>query len=361
MIEQRFGEAAGPLSLGVEEELMILDARTLDQVGAVATLIAAVEGDTLPGSLKTELFASIVELNTGICRGVAECADALAGLRRAALAAAGRHGLALAAAGTHPFAPPEEQPIVDEERYTSFVAYAGISARRQGVQGLHVHVGMPSGEACWRALEWMLPWLPLVLALSANSPWLAGRLTGFASNRAPVLAELPRAGAPPALGSYAGWEAWVERLVEIGVTADYTRIWWDVRPHPRFGTLEIRIPDQPTALAATVALVALVQALAAVALESPAAEPYDRGHYAQNRWAAARFGPDAELIHPDGTRALRVPELWRELLELVAPAAEGLATLGLLEAVDPARCEGGLQLGGDAREATAGIVARTVD
>ena len=187
MIEARFGEAAGPLSLGVEEGLMILDAESLDQVGAVAALLGEVEGLALPGSLKTELFASIVELNTGVCGSVAECEAALAELRRAAFEAAGRHGLTLAAAGTHPFALPEEQPVVDEERYTTFVDYAGISARRQGVQGLHVHVGMPTGAACWGVLEWMLPWLPLVLALSANSPWLGGRLTGFASNRAPEI------------------------------------------------------------------------------------------------------------------------------------------------------------------------------
>jgi carboxylate-amine ligase len=350
-----------PLTLGVEEELMILDPASLDQVGRVADLLAAVEGRKLPGSLKTELFASIVELNTGVCAGIDEAAAAVEALRRAATEAAGGLGLALAAAATHPFARPEAQPVVGEERYTAFVGYAGISARRQGVQGLHVHVGMPSGEECWRALEWLLPWLPLVLALSANSPYLAGEATGLASNRAPVLAELPRAGAPPALGSYAGWQEWVDRLVELGVTADYTRIWWDARPHPRFGTLEVRMPDQPTAAGRTVVFAALVQALAAAALEAPPCAPCDRGHYAQNRWAAARFGPQAELIHPDASRALRVPELWSELLELLRPFARGLGTLELLESVDPTRCEADLQLAaGDPRAAAAGLVARTL-
>src|SRR5262249_17881553 len=102
----------------------------------------------------------------------------------------------LAAAGSHPFARPEDQAIVQEERYTSFEAYGGVTVRRQGVQGLHVHVGMPSADECWRCLEEILPWLPVVLALSANSPWLAGVRTGMASSRAPVLAELPRAGGP---------------------------------------------------------------------------------------------------------------------------------------------------------------------
>ncbi|HET8605568.1 MAG TPA: YbdK family carboxylate-amine ligase [Gaiellaceae bacterium] len=360
MIEQHFGEAP-PLSLGVEEELMILDPDSLDQVGGVLELLDEVGARPLPGELKTELFASVVEAATPVCADVGEAGAALGELRRAAAEAAAARGFALACAATHPFARPEAQPIVDEERYTSFVGYAGISARRQGVQGLHVHVGMPSGEDCWRALEWMLPWLPLVLALSANSPWLAGRLTGLASNRAPVLAELPRAGAPPAFGSYAGWEAWVERLVDLGVAADYTRIWWDARPHPRFGTLEVRMPDQPTALAQTVRFAAVVQALAATALEAaPPAAPHDRGFFQQNRWAAARFGPEAELIHPDGTRAARVPELWDDLLARLEPAARALGTLGLLEEVDAQTCEGAGQLEGDARDVTARIVARTL-
>jgi carboxylate-amine ligase len=352
--------ASRPLTLGVEEELMILDAATLDQAGAVQALLDGVAGRELPGALKTELFASVVELATGVCADVAEADAAVRALRTAAAEAAAAHGLALAAAGTHPFARPEAQPVVDEQRYTAMVGFFGIAARRQGVQGLHVHVGMPSGEEAWNALEWLLPWLPLVLALSANSPWLAGEQTGLASNRAPVLTELPRAGAPPALGSYAGFVEWVDRLAELGVMPDYTRLWWDVRPHPRLGTLEIRMPDQPTSAAATTRLVALVQALAATGLESDAT-PFDRGLYAQNRWTAARFGPEAQLIHPDATRVAPVPELWGELLDVLRPTADRLGTTALLEELDPATCEGAAQLAtGDPRTAAAELVARTL-
>ena len=193
MIPARFGESP-PLSLGVEEELMIVDASTYEQVAAVDRIIRGVEGRELPGRIKTELFASVFETNTDVCTSIAEVDVALPALRRAAAEAAEREGLAIAAAATHPFAKPEGQPIVKEERYVTFVAYGGISVRRQGVQGLHVHVGMPSAEECWQCLEAILPWLPVVLALSANSPWFAGELTGMASNRAPVLAELPRSG-----------------------------------------------------------------------------------------------------------------------------------------------------------------------
>ncbi len=366
MIEHAFGERT-PLSLGVEEELMILDRSTLDQVAAVDRIVSGVSARGLPGLAKTELFASVFELNTPPFETAREAEDALVALRRAAAEVADAEGLAVAAAGTHPFAKPEAQPIVKEERYVTFVGYGGISVRRQGVQGLHVHLAMPSAEQCWAVLEGMLPWLPVVLALSANSPWFAGELTGMASNRAPVLAELPRAGAPPAFGSYAGWEAWVERLVDLGVTQDYTRIWWDVRPHPKLGTLEVRMPDQPTDVRRSIAFAALLQALAHTLLTEPGPgprsvnDPGGRGDYAQNRWAAARFGPKAELIHPDGERVARASELGRELLELVAPAADALGSGDLLERLDPDGCEADVQARASSpQDAAADLVARSL-
>ncbi len=365
-IAQRFGESA-PFSLGVEEELMILDPATWDQLPAVDRIVRGVEGRELPGQVKTELFASVFETNTRVCETPAEVDAALPALRRAAADAAKANGLAIAAAATHPFARPEAQPIVKEERYVTFVGYGGVSVRRQGVQGLHVHVGMPSADACWRCLDAVLPWLPVVLALSANSPWFAGELTGMASNRAPVLAELPRAGAPPGFASYAEWEAWVERLVRLGVTEEYTRIWWDVRPHPGLGTLEVRIADQPTDVRLSTAFAALVQALCAAALDgalpvssAPLADR-SRADYVQNRWAAARFGPRAELLHPDGMRVATAAELGAELIELVRPAARRLGGEELLARIDPAGCEADRQL--EARtplEAAAAIADRTL-
>jgi carboxylate-amine ligase len=365
LIPQRFGDSP-PFSLGVEEELMILDGESLAQVAGVDRILGRARGVELPGILKTELFASIVETNTGICESVVEVAAALPALRRAAAAAAEAEGLRIAAAATHPFAEPTEQPIVKEKRYLSFLGYGGITVRRQGVQGLHVHVGMPSPEACWSCLEAILPWLPVLLALSANSPWYAGELTGFASNRAPVLAELPRAGAPPAFDSYAEWETWVDRLVRIGVAADDTRIWWDVRPHPRLGTLEVRIADQPTDVGLAVAFTAMLQALCAAALAGKLPErsllgDRGRGDYTQNRWAAARFGPPAQLVHPDGSGAALAAELGEELIRLVEPEAARLGGAEALARIDPRRCEADLQLGHvSALGATADLVARTL-
>jgi glutamate---cysteine ligase / carboxylate-amine ligase len=257
VIEQHFGESS-PFSIGVEEELWVLDGETLLLAPRAAELIAASEGAGLPGTLKGELFASALELNTEICESTAEAAEALAELRAGATRLADERGLRVAAAGTHPISRPEEQEIADNPRYDEMVAYVGVAARRQGVSGLHVHVGMPSAEACFHALEGVLPWLPVVLALSANSPYLAGEENGMQSNRAEVLTQLPRSGAPPAFRSYEDWEAFVERFARLGIGADYTRFWWDVRPHPKFGTLEIRMPDQPTSLEVTVGFTAVL-------------------------------------------------------------------------------------------------------
>ena len=324
---------------------MLLDAETLAPVPAVRQLLADAEGKELPGRLKTELHASIVELNTDICGSVDEAVEAIRTLRATAAELLERRGLRLAAAGSHPFAEPEELEVVDEKRYEAMVRYAGITARRQGVSGLHVHVGMPGPEECLATLETVLPWMPTVLALSANSPYLAGKATGLASNRAEVLAQLPRSGAPPVFPSYGAWETWIERFLGTGLASDYTQFWWDVRPHPRFGTLELRVPDQPTSLEVTKAMITLLRDLSAWALEHPAAAPADRGIYQQNRWAAARFGTAAELIH-DGS-LLTVPELVTEM-----PVDGG--------SLDPTTCEADRQLAaGDLRSVCADIVART--
>jgi carboxylate-amine ligase len=330
LIEQNFGRT---LTVGVEEEVMILDPDTLEPVPRVQTLVEAAEGRTLPGVLKMELHAAIVELATEISATAEEAVERLAALRRAASELAERNGLLIAAAGSHPTAVPGELEIAPADRYRDFVAYAGPSARRQGVSGLHVHVGMPDADTCFRVMETILPWLPVVLALSANSPYFEGRETGMLSIRAEVLAFLPRRGAPPAVRSYAEWERLIERMTATGLASDYTSFWWDVRPHPRFGTLEVRTPDQPTSLERTAAFAHAIRELCAWALDQPSRpfDPGERGVYDQNRWAASRFGPHGKLIHPDRDEALAVPELLREF-----PAA--------LPSFDGTDCEADRQL-----------------
>jgi glutamate---cysteine ligase / carboxylate-amine ligase len=328
VIEAHFGESPR-FSLGVEEEVMILDADTLQPAAAIDVLLREAEGLSLPGSLKTELHASVVELNTGVCETVEEAIEALRVLRTTAHQIANAHGLRIAAAGAHPVASLESLPVVPEPRYLEMLQQVGYPARRQGVNGLHVHVGIESADRCYERLESVLGWLPVVLAVSANSPYVDGVANGMLSNRVGVLSELPRAGPPPAFDSYGDWETWVERLVAIGVMADYTRIWWDVRPHPVLGTLEIRIADQPTSLARTELLVRMLRDL----VEHAPAQRTPRGDYAQNRVAAASRGLDAELVHPQGDRVVSARDLARELIGSEPPEPEALFQLAAGDSV----------------------------
>jgi glutamate---cysteine ligase / carboxylate-amine ligase len=243
------------LTLGVEEELMLLDPETLALAPGVEKLLPE-EG------LKTELFSCLVETNTPVCETAFEAHAELVRLRRLARERATGAGLVVAAAGSHPFSIPEEQRIVQEPRYLKMVDELGAVAKSQLVCGLHVHVGMESFNACLRALDGIRPWLGDLLRLSANSPYLAGEETGALSSRLGTLRRLPRGGPPPLLETPADWEA---AVAAAGV--DYTRIWWDARPHPRLGTLEVRIADQATSVDRAAALVALVQALCAAPAE----------------------------------------------------------------------------------------------
>ncbi len=332
--EAHWGEST-PWSVGAEEELMLVDARTLLLAPESPSVVAAADRELGPGRIKTELFASVVELNTGACESAVEAAARLADLRSAADRLAGE-GLRIFAAGSHAISRPEEQEIVPEERYRAFVDYAGISARRQGVNGLHVHVGMPDADTCMRALEGALQWLPAVLAVSANSPYLSGEETGLASSRAAILAELPRSGAPPAFRDFAEWERFIDRLKAVELIPDYTMLWWDVRPHPRLGTLEIRMPDQPTAVAVTAALIALLQALCvwAARRDAPVYDPVARALYQQNRWAALRAGLDAGLLHPERDEVVPARDMVRDLVARVGPVAAELGSGALLAGLD---------------------------
>jgi carboxylate-amine ligase len=346
--EQNWGRI---LTLGVEEELMLVDAETLSQRPVSADVIPRVA--VKRGLVKHELFASIVEVNSGVCESPDEALEVVRTLRRATAAAGREVGCTIAAAGSHPTDIASEQEIADEKHYLGFVEYAGPTARRQGVQGLHVHVGMPDAETCLRVMELMIPWLPVVLALSANSPWFEGERTGLMSTRAEILGLLPRHGAPPRFDSWSDWERLVARFVASGVVPGYGAIHWDIRPHPRFGTLEVRMPDQPTNVERTGAFAALIHALAAWALEQPPGDPTagDRAVFQQNRWAASRFGPRADLIHPerDG-EAVGATEIYAELVERIG--ADPLGTGG---------CEADLQLAfDDPHDATADVVRRSL-
>jgi glutamate---cysteine ligase / carboxylate-amine ligase len=337
--------------VGVEEELLLIDERTLLPVAASTRVLErAGEG------VKHELLASFVETATDICGSPREAAEQVWSLRRRVIDASEAEGLRALAIGSHPFAKPEDTPVVENPEYLEFAQAAGPAARRQGVCGLHVHVGMPDPETCLRAHEGVLPWLAVVLAVAANSPWFRGEASGLLSTRAEVLATLPRSGVPPVFGSWDGWVHTMERWQRAGVLKKPTQTWWDVRMHPALGTLELRAPDQPTDPRLAGALIALLHALAVWAAEGEG-RPASRADCHTNRFFASRFGPRARLIHPDEDRLVSASELFAELRGLVSRHAD----LDLLEPLDGLSCEADLQLAaGDPLAACADAVERSL-
>ncbi len=317
-----FGSTA-PFTLGVEEELLLVDASTLDAAPLFRQVVPQ------PSErLKAELFACLVETTTSICRSADDALVELRALREEAQRRATPVGAGVCALASHPFAEGERQAILPKPRYLKMAAELGAGVYRQLVCGLHVHVGMPSAESCLRALEGVLPWLPTILALSANSPYIDGADSGVRSVRAGRLAELPSGGPPPLLESWADWERATDGV-------DYTRLWWDARPHPRYGTLEVRIPDQQTDVRRAAGFAALVQSLAATASDSEL-RPYDRARYVFRRARAAAAVPDpaevevlALLVEP-AARKLGGWELARLVLE-GGPEADRQLAIGRAE------------------------------
>ncbi|HEU5216925.1 MAG TPA: YbdK family carboxylate-amine ligase [Gaiellaceae bacterium] len=277
----RFGSAP-PWSLGVEEELMLVDAETLQPAwdGFSRVFGEATE------RIKPELFESFVEITTTVVETPEEAGAELRSLRQKAAGRAAEHGLAVLATGSHPTAR-GRVPIVPVERYERLEKELGPRLYRQQVCGLHVHVSVPDADTCLRAFEGVLPALPGLLATSANSPFWDGADSGWRSIRSQILLEMPTGGTPPVLR---GWDDW-----EAATRGDSTRRHWDAWPRPEYGTLEVRVLDQPTSLTRTAELAAEVQRLVREAAESDGSR-LDRDEYARQRDAAGRRGggPEAE-------------------------------------------------------------------
>jgi carboxylate-amine ligase len=304
------------LTIGVEEELFLVDARSLEAVPGVH--------DVVPDPserVKLELFQCLVETTTPVCRSAGEALDHLQRLREEVGERADAHGLALLAAGSHPLARGEEQPLVDAPVYRKLAAALGDGVHRQLVCGLHVHVGLSDERACLHAYEGVLPWLPVVLSLAAASPYLDGADTGARSGRAGRIAELPRASVPPLLPTWADYET-------LRQEPGFDRMWWDVRPHPDFGTLELRIADMQTDVRRSAALGALCQALVAAVLERPA-DPLDRNAYARRREEGAREALAVEPLADLTERQARRLGGWALVEELLSAPAEAVRQLEL--------------------------------
>jgi len=277
----RFG-AAPPWSLGVEEELMLVDAETLEPA---RDGFSRVFGEATE-RIKPELFESFVEINTTVVATPEEAEAQLRALRHEVAERAATHGVSVLATGSHPTAH-GRVPLVPVDRYLRLKAQLGPKLYRQHVCGLHVHVAVPDPDTCLHAFEGVLPQLPGLLAASANSPFWDGEESGWRSIRSQILLEMPTGGPPPLLRSWDDWEA--------ATRGDSKRRHWDAWPRPEYGSLEVRLLDQPTSLRRSAEFVAEVQRLVRAAAEADG-KPFDRAEYAALRNAAGREGggPEAE-------------------------------------------------------------------
>jgi glutamate---cysteine ligase / carboxylate-amine ligase len=277
----RFGSAP-PWSLGVEEELMLVDSETFEPA---RDGFSRVFGEATE-RIKPELLESFVEITTPVFETPEEVEAELRALRSEVAERAGTHELLLIATGSHPTSR-GRVPIVPVKRYERLKAKLGPRLYRQAVCGLHVHVSVPDPNTCLRAFEGVVPRLPGLLAASANSPFWDGAESGWRSIRSQILLEMPTGGTPPVLSTWDDWRA--------ATRGDTTRRHWDAWPRPEYGTLEVRVLDQPTSLRRTAELAAEVQRLVREAAEWDG-ETFDRDEYAQQREAAGREGggPEAE-------------------------------------------------------------------
>ena len=327
VMETRFG-ASAPFTVGVEEEFQLVDPLTRELAPAIETVIGtAPDGSEL---MARELFQDCVEMRTPVFSNVGELAGQLPALRRQVANAAEEAGVGLAASGLHPTSYPFVQRFTPGERYERMEKELGSLARLQIIYALHVHVAVPDGEAAIRATNALLRHVPLFVALSANSPFWNGMDTGFACARVKIRDASPRSGLPPTFRGWEEFEDYTNALVAMGNIPDFSWFWWDARPHPRHGTVELRVPDVQAEPAYAVALAALTQCLVATA-EDYAAE--DARYVSENKWRAIRRGLDARFYNFSTKTEKGAREVARDLVARLRPVSQDLGCEAELEGV----------------------------
>jgi glutamate---cysteine ligase / carboxylate-amine ligase len=362
------GPPSDQFTIGIEEELMLLDPYDWSLAFRSDEAIADLPPE-LRDRVSLETHAAVIEIATGVHRRVQGAVAELAELRsRLSSGLAGR-GLRGAVAGTHPSAVWHDTVVSSHPRYRRIGESMRVLARREPTLALHVHVGIATPERAIRVLNRLRAHLPLLLALSANSPFWQGRATGFASTRTTIFDAFPRSGVPRSFRGYADWVESVEPLIRSGAIADPSLLWWDVRLQPRYGTVEVRIMDGQTTVGDVAALAALVQSLARLELERPSS-PED-GLTAvevieENRFLAARDGMDALLIDADTCRRIPAIAQFDRILDVCRGQAEWLGCSAELAALRSLAANTGAarQLAhvrdGDLRSVAAGL-ARAYD
>jgi carboxylate-amine ligase len=327
---------SGEFTLGIEEEFQIIDPETGELRCVVSELI---ESNTALDEvqLQRELHQSMVEVATGICADIKEARRDVCRNRRAVARIAERVGMTIGAASTHPFSKWQEQTISDTARYLDLVGELQDVARANLIFGMHVHVGIPDRDEAIAVFNSARYFLPHFLALSTSSPFWNGRKTGLQSTRTLIFKRLPRTGIPGRFASYGAFERFVATLVKCGSIDDGRRIWWDIRPHPTFATLEFRVCDLPTEVDHVISIAALIQAVVVKLTRLHRRNLSFNVHRIElmneNKWRAARYGVGGELIDLGESCEKPFAVLVRELLEFVDDVVDDLDSRDECEAV----------------------------
>ena len=318
------------LSIGIEEEYQTIDPQSRDLRSHIGSEILPKAKRALHEAVKPEMHQAVIEVGTKVCHNIKEAREDIRTLRQQMITLASENGLLLAAASTHPFADWKVQEIYPDERYQRVLEDMQMIARANLVFGLHVHVGIEDRNQAIHIMNSMRYFLPHILALSANSPFWMGLQTGFKSYRSKVFERFPRTGIPDTFSNWSDYETFVNLLVKTGCIDNGKKIWWDIRPHPFFNTLEVRVCDIPMRLDETLAIAALIQATTAMLWKLHASNKsyriYGRALISENKFRASRYGLDGKLI--DFGKETEVPErdLILEYLELIDDVVDELGS-----------------------------------
>ncbi len=338
-----------PLTLGIEEEYQIIHPDTRDLHSYVQEFLDQGRQVFPDGQLKPEFLQSQIEVGSYVCRNVKELREDVVRLRTKVSSLATDNNLRISAASTHPFAIWSDQTVTAGERYRKLLdQLAGVAAQLL-IFGMHIHIGFGEGpgskDLMIEVMNQLRYFLPHLLALSTSSPFWQGRNTGLKSYRSVIFEMLPRTGLPQTFSSYSEFIQFVELMGKVGSISDAdsgfqpdpTKIWWDVRPHPKFGTLEVRIPDLCTKIDEAVCLAALVQALVAklirLCMKNQSWRSYRRHHILENKWRAMRYGIDGKLIDFGKEEEVPMRFLALELVDLVDDVVDDLDSRAEVEYV----------------------------
>lgn len=316
-------------TIGVEEEFQIVDPSTRDLKAQVEQILASGD-EAFIENVKREMIQSMVETVTPVCENVAQAREEVKKLRAGLGNLASKSGLAIVAAGAHPFSHWQSQLITEHDRYKVLEEDMQDVVRSILIFGLHVHVGIPDRDLLIEVMNEARYFLPHLLALSTNSPFWQGRVTGLKSYRTIVWQQFPRTGIPSTFNSWSEFEGFVNLLMKTNCIDTGKKIWWDLRPHPYFSTLEFRVCDMPTSLDDTIMLVALFQAIVAklykLRQSNMGFRLYDRALIMENKWRAARYGIDGMLVDFGKQAEVPMRQLALELLEFVDDVVDDLGS-----------------------------------